>query len=321
VPAARAGLGHFLTASTVYSDYAESINRTFHIDTKKWSSFLLEPEKDIDPFFLDYFESNFFDQNGVNLSKRSLRQLYSRASEGSWETLVVIPKNVKVQDFMAKGFLKDFNGNMSFMEFPKFRDKYLYKKREHSARLVLLIVSEPTKGGRWMRKVSKVPSLVKLNSQLNASNQKDEINSYVGIHVRHGNGEYLHGRIEGKERAFEKYLDRMAAKAKKLSQKEGLKIMAFSDSVACLDYFQAKHSIPSNKEDNLPDEEWFSHLKSQDAKRKREVIFKVMKDFYFLANCKHVVCGISLFTMAAFLFSKNRSFYLVRPRKILGRIV
>lgn len=316
VPAARAGLGHFLTATTVYSHYSRLVGRAFYIDTKKWSSFLIQPEEDIDPFFSNYFNEKSFEKSGINLSQKGQKELYEKANKEFWETLVVLPRNTNAEVFMSQGFSKDFRGNLSFIDFRKFRRKYLYKNREHSAKLIIMIVSEPTKGGRWFGKVKSVKSLADFSTQLNEKMNLENLSDYIGIHVRHGNGEYLHGRIEGGDKKFENYVDRIVRTALRHQRKDGSPMIAFSDSVHCLTYLKEKHGILSLDGDDLPDDEWFQHLRSKDAQEKNRVIFKAMKDFYFLSQCKHVVCGSSLFTMAAYLFSKHRSFHLVKPRRI-----
>lgn len=321
-PVARAGLGHCLTAITAYANYSSMTGREYLVNTKHWTSFLQDPSSDIDPFFKTYFDEKSFEGNGIDLSNSRVKSVYDQAGNESWETLVLVDKTSDIEQFRKVRLGAEIQGDVRFMLFSKFRKKYFLKQKDHPAKLIVIMVNEPTKGGRELKKVRDFNSAGSFNPDYSYPDLGNiDLGKCVGIHLRHGNGEYLHGRLEGDDIKFERYVDRVVRKAQKLAKNENLDIIAFSDSNKLLARLKKKHGILIIKNENLPDKAWFDHLKSKQKEDKPQVIEKVMQDFYAIANCKHVVCGLSLFTMAAYFFSKHRSFHLMSQKWRLFRFL
>jgi hypothetical protein len=136
------------------------------------------------------------------------------------------------------------------------------------------------------------------------------VEKLIGIHVRHGNGEHLHGRTEGNSTEFgnllvnvEKGVDKYLGNGNEIIASSDNRdvVRHFADSVGAID-------VSTNDLTDLRHADYTGSRKNGDM---LSALTLILRDFYVLSSCQKVFCGTSLFTVAAYIFSKRREFSVI----------
>ena len=131
----------------------------------------------------------------------------------------------------------------------------------------------------------------------------------IGVHIRHGNGEELHGRMMGVQLIFEgllqKYFSHIDREIENVPGKS-VKILVTSDSDEVKARFKSKYGdrvvadIRLLENSKVP---WQNlALRNPDVSTK-ELLFNALKDIYWLSKVDLLLHGESLFTDAAIYLS------------------
>jgi hypothetical protein len=131
-----------------------------------------------------------------------------------------------------------------------------------------------------------------------------ESRHYIGVHIRHGNGEHLgNRRISGDHALFGDYLKDVATQVLDLSSVTNIgDIVVLGDNADTITTLAKLTGGQGVGTDDLPSERFQDFIRAdrQNATRRIE---KVMFDFSVLAGAQHIVSGISLFSQAAHLLA------------------
>ncbi|CUJ17204.1 hypothetical protein [Cognatishimia activa] len=122
---------------------------------------------------------------------------------------------------------------------------------------------------------------------------------YIALHARHGNGEYLDGRVSGESAKYIEFLEKIAQSA--LTKKAELlaeEIICLSDNAETAKTLAELSDGRVAGADNLPDEAFQKFVRSNPSQAMQRV-GKIMFDFATLAGAQHIVGGESYFPRAA----------------------
>lgn len=137
--------------------------------------------------------------------------------------------------------------------------------------------------------------------------------NYIGLHARHGNGEHLHGRIEGDMAPFTAFLGTLAHEARQHQDQAGAEtILCLSDNSDTAQQLISLSQGQGAGVDFLPDQQHRAFL-SADPDTAAAKVEKVMFDFAVLAGARHIVAGPSLFPRAAGLLGEGTGLTILKP--------
>lgn len=138
---------------------------------------------------------------------------------------------------------------------------------------------------------------------------------YVAVHLRHGNGEHLHGRTEGGQAGFADYVDQVAERAKAEAAEAGLtRIVCLSDNFETAQQLADKTGGVTLPPDDLPTR---AHQKflldSPDNAVLDARLSRLLVDLTILGRARRIVGGHSMFCHAAALWGDPGRLTLVAP--------
>ena len=303
------GVGHFLTSTSILKNYADRTNRKFHVICNKWVM-CLDQQADIDPFYSMFFEEEVLKKNTFNISLKFATDTIESRYQNKELFLVVgnrkhgltrLTKNLENMAFVDKA---------SFMTITKFRPFIIDREDQPIDNIVVDTVTPFQSNSQSFDYYRNIPALAPLKCPPPA--QGIDLGRCVGLHIRHGNGEYLHGRTEGSMPEFDSLVENIVSSAKKISEQYSLQMIAFSDNRTLLEHLEREHGIISLNGENISTRTWQEQLKaSESPKHKRQIVASAIRDIYCLSQCSRVVCGTSLFTLAAYIHSPFKNFVKV----------
>ncbi len=139
--------------------------------------------------------------------------------------------------------------------------------------------------------------------------------AYVAVHLRHGNGEHLHGRTEGTDAAFAAYLETVAALARDRASAAGIgQTVCLSDNFETAQRLADLTGGTALSPDDLPDRahrEFLSESENDDVRTAR--LTRLLVDLTILGRATRIVGGHSLFCHAAALWGDPGRLTLVNP--------
>ncbi|NQY74743.1 MAG: hypothetical protein HRT90_08280, partial [Candidatus Margulisbacteria bacterium] len=196
------GLGHFLTSVSIYKHYAFEHGRTFHIVCKNWNM-AIDRTLDVDPLF------SFMDQEAisqVNVSYRSVMSLLEASKQQQRTTLVTADRDVlnsnSAEQFIFMHESLDLPGQniAEWMESRTFRKNHLNASNDHHADNIL-IFNAPAVHDRSKdyKPYDQYNGFAPFSGNFGAADAV-VLDESIGLHIRHGNGEHLHNRVEGGSR-------------------------------------------------------------------------------------------------------------------------
>lgn len=300
-----AGLGHVLTAIAVYADYARNTGRCFHITCRTWN-LRIDKSLDIDPIFTELFELESASSNAIQLSERACN-----AAINSCHSFLLVGEGNKD---IANSFPEQ--EQLHAHEVTPMREfrPLLMNNVDHQADCIIIQTISPFSS---LRKDFPFFAAYPAPARLSDSLQHDMLRQIalercVGVHIRHGNGEFLHGRSEGGSDEFQLMVNEIMRTALSIAAQHSLDIIAFSDSTHLLQQLHIEHGVKFVPADARPDQIWTEYLQGLEQQDRAQAIRAMLGDFYALTQCAHVVCGSSLFTTAAYIFSRYREFTKIR---------
>lgn len=133
----------------------------------------------------------------------------------------------------------------------------------------------------------------------------------IGIHFRHGNGEFLGTRFDAmKASSYEDdyttlkdcYVER-AGQLQRQSHREESKVFVAGDNAAFVAEMLSRVPLSFTFDATLPDQPYQKHLKL--LGKNPEILWEAVLDLWSLSCCQYLVCGESLFTDFAALNSEK----------------
>ena len=300
------GIGHVLVSMSFYADYALRTGRKFFVSIAG-TGLATDNSLDVDPFFSHLLNVTKTDEAEFVFSQRMLRRCLNDAICDQKSILLVgraqNPKRMQPQ--YPELFETDVR--LSFLDRDDFHPK-LHNGDDFEAPVMVIdnINSVEGKPG-FEGLLSKIEPFAPFADDFQRwANQKLPDGQYIGVHVRHGNGEYLHGRRKGDDSDFGLLLNEMTSKTKKAARDHGISnILVFGDNSRTVRSladqlggmapgFEDLTDIPFN-EDLWSAQDRFAKLKN------------VFRDFYLLSRAT-LICGApSLFVMGAYIWSSDRN--------------
>ena len=122
--------------------------------------------------------------------------------------------------------------------------------------------------------------------------------TYLALHLRHGNGENLHGRPRGEEAVFDAFVARLAQETQSILSQTPAPVLCFSDNAATAERMATLTGGRIGDSSQLPDRPFQAFLRSADgpqAPRMEKIFF----DLACLAHARHILAAESLFVRAA----------------------
>ena len=296
-----AGLGHVLTAVAVYADYARQTGRRFHLTCRTWN-LRIDNSLDVDPIFSQLFALETAGTDAIQLSER-----ISNAAINDSNSLLLV--GVGNKDIVNSFPEQERLHTQELTHMREFRP-LLQNNIDHPADCIVIQTVSPFSS---LRKDFPFFDAYPAPARLSDSLQHDALRGvamarHVGVHIRHGNGEFLHGRSEGGSDDFQLLVSEIMRTALDIAAKRKLDIIAFSDSAALLEQLHAEYGVKFVPHTMRPDKVWKDHLQALEQPQRTQAISTMLRDFYALTQCANVVCGSSLFTTAAYIFSRYRAF-------------
>jgi hypothetical protein len=138
---------------------------------------------------------------------------------------------------------------------------------------------------------------------------------YLAVHLRHGNGEHLHGRAEGTTGTFGEYMARIADRAMNTADEAGLAhIVCLSDNADTARDLAARTGGTAPDPGHLPDKPHMDYFRSaSSAADHADRLEKVLIDLAVLGNGARIVGAPSLFCHAAALYGPVDRMRLYAP--------
>jgi len=288
------GIGHLLCAVINYLAYCEKKNRVFGLDTSLWVWTVQDDNKLWNSFFeILPVERSITDINSV-------RELYKSSSS---QAIIARTDGIGVSKDYRKRYFSD--NNYTRHEFGKVYDS----EEDFDEQTVIINSLTPP----LIPYEDAIPS-VHLKAEVRETfdslfDQLFDNHFVIGVHIRHGNGEDLHGRIMGAQLIFEgllqKYFSHIDREIENVSGKS-VKILVTSDSDEVKARFKRKYGdrvvadIGLLENSKVP---WQKlALRNADVSTK-ELLFNALKDIYWLSKVDLLLYGDSLFTDAAIYLS------------------
>lgn len=303
------GLGHFLACCSVYGEYARKTNRKFFIRLKP-SVLAMDPTADVDPIFTDFFCKKDIDKRGIEISATEVDQYVEEMSDSASNIVAVSREDFDGTDFIRRISNKNLDpSKMNYMRNSDYAE-YLLDGRDMDTEVIMIFGVIPY---RFARKVFtesgyRVPFAAFADERL-PFEVRPGLSRCIGVHVRHGNGEHLHGRPEGGDGQFGIMLESIVRKAKEIKEKTGFGVVAFSDNRETVAYLGSELGADAPTASALSDQPHLKYLHSRSNENKYNRVVPIISDFYHLSNCYYIICGRSLFTYSAYLFSQHRNFF------------
>ena len=136
--------------------------------------------------------------------------------------------------------------------------------------------------------------------------------SYIALHARHGNGEYLDGRVSGESTKYAEFLEKIAPSAlTKKAELNAEEIICLSDNAETAKTLAKLSNGRVAGADHLPDEAFQKFIRGTPSQAMQRV-GKIMFDFATMAGAQHIVAGESYFPRAANLLSAQGQLTLFR---------
>ncbi|MEC7764264.1 MAG: hypothetical protein VX874_20340 [Pseudomonadota bacterium] len=138
---------------------------------------------------------------------------------------------------------------------------------------------------------------------------------YVAVHLRHGNGEHLHGRTEGSDPAFTAYLEKVADTARAAAEAAGVRhVVCLSDNHDTAQRLAELTGGRALSPDDLPTQDFRAFLRDSGSSDEQEArLTRILVDITILARARRIVGGHSLFCHAAALWGDLDRLTLVSP--------
>ncbi|MCX2979537.1 hypothetical protein EYC98_01530 [Halieaceae bacterium IMCC14734] len=296
-----AGLGHVLTAVAVYADYARQTGRRFHLTCRTWN-LRIDNSLDVDPIFAELFELETEGTDSIQLSER----ISNAAINDSNSLLLVGVGNKDIVNSFPEHERLHAHEMTHMREFRPLLENTI----DHAADCIIIQTVSPFSS---LRKdfpfFDLYPAPARLSdSLLHEALSGVALERHVGVHIRHGNGEFLHGRSEYGTDEFQQMVSKIMRTALDIAAERNLDIIAFSDNAPLLEQLHAEYGVKFVTHKMRPDKVWKDHLQALEQQERAQAISTMLRDFYALTQCANVVCGSSLFTTAAYIFSKHRAF-------------
>lgn len=123
--------------------------------------------------------------------------------------------------------------------------------------------------------------------------------SYIALHARHGNGEYLDGRVSGESAKYTDFLEKIAQTAiTKKAELRAEEVICLSDNAETANTLAKLCGGRVAGAEHLPDEAFQKFIRATPSQAMQRV-GKIMLDFATLADAQHIVGGESYFPRAA----------------------
>ncbi|WP_370231834.1 hypothetical protein [Cognatishimia sp.] len=306
-PDRNVGFGHTIYAMSHYAAMAQALNVPF-FSTLHGPVYSLGIGED--GLQKSFFQSNPAFTGTARLRYRSVQSRLRRA----WlfrEKALLIGRDIfpnRATDEFA--YLK----RATKLEYKNERDSVT---PENLGQFDLVYVDNVLPDEQWSNWYGQVTSPLlfseKFRNQVRQTlgmNAKDQ--TYIAVHARHGNGEYLDGRISGDAASFDAFLQAIANTAREKKAK------LFASEIICLsDNAETAQKLADYSGgrpvggDRLPDQTFHKFVRS-DPSLAAERVQKTMFDFATLAGAVHIVGGQSLFPRAASLMGQNTGLSLSR---------
>ncbi|MAM61664.1 hypothetical protein [Maritimibacter sp. UBA3975] len=136
---------------------------------------------------------------------------------------------------------------------------------------------------------------------------------FVGVHLRHGNGEHLHGRLEGGQAEFDDYLNLVADTAREVADTAGLgAILCISDNAETAERLAARSGGVALPPDDLPQTAWRDHI-GEAGEAFNDRLTRMMVDIAALSRGTRIVAGHSWFSESAALWGDPRRMISLTP--------
>ena len=303
------GAGHVLSCLAVLKHYAEKTGRQFHIVCNNWLM-ALNSRADIDPFLETFFKKETLADRRTNFSFNQVQSMIADAQERQDSFLIVGAGVIGTERIRRHLGEHSFIDSAAFIEMNDFKE--LLPKHHACEHDHIIVDAEPPyqshgPNAKPFDFLRDIPPFAPLDFPY--PQRTMDFDHHVGLHIRHGNGEFLHGRAGGDSDEFMTLVERVVNKAKSIAHEHSIDMLAFSDSFQLLEFLEHEYGIGNLGPDYLPDKAFQKHLKSNmGTGRKWHIVATALRDIDCLSKCSHVVCASSLFTQAAYIHSKHKRF-------------
>lgn len=307
------GLGHILLGISCFYQYAQATGRTFYLTFQR-SAMALKNDADIDGTLTELFDITDLEARGIVLSERQTLERVDAQPSILQETRILARKPGQKQTVMACfESLRPYRGDLKLSLMDEVTS-HMQSNTDFDESLLLVNAMLPDLSRFDWESVE--PLFHFSPSAAAVLGVEDDYKQYVGVHLRHGNGEDLMGRLEGEQSSYDTYLQKVAERVNSVSQALGAKALVFSDNSSVVSQMVAKTNGRSLGESQLIDKphQTINELETQEARR--QAIFKVFADFYCLSQCSSVVCGRSMFTRAAQVYSDSHEFHTISQAEL-----
>lgn len=297
------GIGHFLVSLSLYAHYARKTDRQFFISLHG-SALAIDPQADTDPFFSEILDVAQGPYPDTIISYQAFSRRIDAVIKYSQDCAVVCrnPRSLSAEfpHLMAKSdavFHLDVRS-----KFQQIQDL------PHD--VIVIDKVTPVIGGvaQHERFFEKVPAFAPFHPAIKEMRPEPHVSGgYVGVHLRHGNGEFLGIRTEGNNRDFPKLLKLVADRAGKLAVQYNLQqTLIFSDNSNTAKQIAKMTGGIVPTIDNISDSRHLDHLLAADH-RKLQTVSEIACDLHFLSMASVICGGNSLFVLAAYIWSdRNR---------------
>lgn len=295
-PAKGVGIGHFLYSLAGYGSLARETGAEFYFTANNtvFTKFLDEGE-----FISQYFDQSSIRSDRVHFGFEKVSSRLREAEKFS-ENVVVLGRKDRM-----KRAASDFPSlkNSDILEASDFSNLEI----QEIMNIDVLYVDSIVAPRAPIEEITDITPLLSLSkSYLQTVYEAIGTDRYIGVHVRHGNGEDLDNRVSGGTSEFDSYMRRVANQVNRIAQENEIseKLVASDSKLAVEQLAELTGGRPIGVL-NLPDRRFQDYLRSS-----RDVaesgVEKLMFDFAVLAGAQHIVSGSSFFPRAAALLSKNQ---------------
>jgi len=328
------GIGHVLVSMSVYADYAQRTGRKFHIMYRD-CVLAVDPKADVDPFFERFFDLSKIDDRRVNVSTEQVLQSLDGIRNGTCRAVVVGNPihglhRLRKAFSRLRFFIEAIRGNRNlglkriglelsrsaifrktdFIGIAGFKH-YIESGDDHPADYIVVDSVSPVSASDPLQGVARYSPFPFFRSDIRFPGlQGLNVEKLIGIHVRHGNGEHLHGRTEGDSTEFDDLLVNVEKGVDKYLG-NGNGIIAFSDNKDVVRHFTKSVGAIDVSTNDLSDLRHADYTGCRKNGDMLSALTLILRDFYVLSSCQKVFCGTSLFTVAAYIFSKRREFNVI----------
>ncbi len=279
----------------------------------------MDPAADVDPLFTDFLDKPEIDRRNILVSRKSLDE-YLKELRVSRLTFLVVrrdeQKSLGASRLVARKALDP--EKMIYMS-SLVHAQYIREGRDLDSHAILIFGVIPFRFSKYLFAGEPrygVP-LAPFAREALPFVVKPQLERHIGVHVRHGNSEYLSGRPEGGGERFENMVTTIVEKTKALRDNTGCDVLVFSDNCHVAASLASELNAEAPSVTSLSDKPFQQQLSKQSDEKRYSAIAPIISDFFHLSHCQYIVSGSSLFTSSSYLFSAHRRMLRINEKELV----